>query len=40
MDNIPKVSINVITSTAVEPAAAYIGFIGTGIFRVELEEKP
>jgi photosystem II stability/assembly factor-like uncharacterized protein len=40
MDNIPKVSINVITSTAVEPAAAYIGFIGTGIFRVALEEKP
>jgi photosystem II stability/assembly factor-like uncharacterized protein len=38
--NIPKVSMTVITPTAGEPAAAYIGFIGTGIFRIELGEKP
>jgi hypothetical protein len=37
--DIPKVSMAVITSTAGEPAAAYIGFIGTGIFRVELGEE-
>ena len=38
--NIPKVSMSVITPAAGEPAAAYIGFIGTGIFRIELGEKP
>lgn len=37
---IPKVSMNFITPTAGEPAAAYIGFMGIGIFRVELGEKP
>lgn len=37
--DIPKVGINVITTSAVEPAAAYIGFIGTGVFRVALGEK-
>jgi photosystem II stability/assembly factor-like uncharacterized protein len=37
--DIPKVSMTVITPTAGEPAAAYIGFVGTGIFRVELGEK-
>jgi hypothetical protein len=34
------VSMTVITPTAGEPAAAYIGFIGTGIFRIDLGEKP
>jgi len=38
--DIPRVSINVITPTAGGPAAAYLGFIGTGIFRVALGEKP
>jgi photosystem II stability/assembly factor-like uncharacterized protein len=38
--DIPKVNMTVITSTAGEPAAAYIGFGGTGIFRIELGEKP
>jgi photosystem II stability/assembly factor-like uncharacterized protein len=38
--DIPKVNMNVITFTAEEPAAAYIGFNGTGIFRIELGEKP
>jgi photosystem II stability/assembly factor-like uncharacterized protein len=37
---IPKVNMTVITSTAGERAEAYIGFNGTGIFRVELGEKP
>jgi photosystem II stability/assembly factor-like uncharacterized protein len=38
--DIPMVNMSVITPAAGEPAAAYIGFIGTGIFRVELGEKP
>ncbi len=38
--DIPKVNMTVITSTADAPAAAYIGFNGTGIFRIELGEKP
>lgn len=38
--DIPKVGMNVITAAAEEPAAAYIGFIGTGLFRVALREKP
>jgi hypothetical protein len=38
--DIPKVNMNVITSAAGEPASAYIGFNGTGIFRIELGEKP
>ncbi|KAF0159195.1 MAG: hypothetical protein FD159_665 [Syntrophaceae bacterium] len=38
--DIPKVNMMVITSAAEEPAAAYIGFNGTGIFRIELGEKP
>jgi len=38
--NIPKVNMNVITLTAGEPATGYIGFNGTGIFRIELGEKP
>ena len=38
--DIPKVNMTVITSTADESAAAYIGFNGTGIFRIELGEKP
>ena len=37
--DIPKVNMSVITPTAGEPAAAYIGFTGTGIFRVELGEN-
>lgn len=38
--DIPKVNIHVITFAAGEPAAAYVGFNGTGIFRVDLGEKP
>lgn len=38
--DIPRVSMAVITPAVGERAAAYIGFIGTGIFRVELGEKP
>jgi photosystem II stability/assembly factor-like uncharacterized protein len=38
--DIPRVGMAVITSAAGEPATAYIGFIGTGIFRIELGEKP
>ncbi len=38
--DIPKVNMNVITLTAGGPAAGYIGFNGTGIFRIELGEKP
>jgi photosystem II stability/assembly factor-like uncharacterized protein len=34
--DIPKVSTAVITPKVGEPAAVYIGFIGTGIFRLEL----
>jgi photosystem II stability/assembly factor-like uncharacterized protein len=37
---IPKVGMAVITPAAGEPAAAYIGFIGTGMFRIDLGEKP
>ena len=38
--DLPKVNMHIITFTVGEPAAAYIGFNGTGIFRVELGEKP
>lgn len=38
--DIPRVSMSVITPAAGEPAAAYIGFIGTGIIRIELGAKP
>ncbi len=38
--DIPKVNMNVITLTAGEPTAAYIGFNGTGIFRLEWGGKP
>jgi len=38
--DIPRVNMNVITLTAGEPHAAYIGFNGTGLFRIELGEKP
>jgi photosystem II stability/assembly factor-like uncharacterized protein len=34
--DIPKVGMAVITPATGEPASAYIGFIGTGIFRFEL----
>ena len=37
--DIPKVNMMVITPAAGAPAAAYIGFNGTGIFRIELGEK-
>jgi photosystem II stability/assembly factor-like uncharacterized protein len=37
---IPNVNINTIILTAVQPPAGYIGFNGTGIFRIELEEIP
>ena len=37
--DIPKVNMTVITPLAGEPASAYIGFGGTGIFRIELGEK-
>lgn len=38
--DLPKVNMMVITPTSGEPAAAYIGFNGTGIFRIDLGEKP
>jgi len=38
--DIPKVNITSITFTAAEATSAYIGFMGTGIFRIELGEKP
>jgi hypothetical protein len=38
--DIPKVNMTVITFAAGEPAAAYVGFNGTGIFRINLGEKP
>ena len=38
--DIPKVSMSVITPAPGEPAAAYIGFIGIGTFRLELGDKP
>jgi hypothetical protein len=38
--DIPKVNMTVITSAAGATGLAYIGFNGTGIFRVELGEKP
>lgn len=38
--DIPKVSMSVITPAAGEPDAVYIGFIGTGIFRLVRGEKP
>lgn len=37
--DIPRVNMSVITLTAGEPTTAYIGFTGTGIFRVALGEK-
>jgi photosystem II stability/assembly factor-like uncharacterized protein len=37
---IPRVNINTITLTTGQPPAGYIGFNGTGIFRIELEEEP
>ncbi|MBA4368247.1 MAG: hypothetical protein C0403_11505 [Desulfobacterium sp.] len=37
--DIPSVNMNVITMMAGEPAAGYIGFNGTGIFRIDLGEK-
>jgi photosystem II stability/assembly factor-like uncharacterized protein len=36
--DIPKVNMNVITLATGEPAAGYIGFNGTGIFRIVLGE--
>jgi photosystem II stability/assembly factor-like uncharacterized protein len=38
--DIPKVNINVITLTEQEPTAGYVGFNGTGVFRVELGDNP
>jgi photosystem II stability/assembly factor-like uncharacterized protein len=38
--DIPKVNMTVITFAAGEPAAGYVGFNGTGIFRINLGEKP
>jgi photosystem II stability/assembly factor-like uncharacterized protein len=38
--DIPQVNIHVITLTEREPAAGYVGFNGTGVFRVELGENP
>jgi len=38
--DIPKLNINFITLTAGHPTVGYIGFSGTGIFRIELGEKP
>lgn len=35
--DIPKVSITAITSSAEKPDAGYVGFNGTGIFRIKLE---
>jgi photosystem II stability/assembly factor-like uncharacterized protein len=37
---IPKVNINTIILTSGQPPTGYIGFNGTGIFRIELKEKP
>jgi len=36
---IPKVSVSVMTPAVGESASVYVGFIGTGIFRLELGEK-
>ena len=38
--DVPKVNINTITLSAGQSVAGYIGFNGTGIFRIELGEKP
>lgn len=38
--DLPRVNINVITPEADDPSAGYIGFNGTGLFRVHLGEKP
>jgi hypothetical protein len=38
--DVPKVNINTITLTAGQSVEGYIGFNGTGIFRIELGEKP
>jgi photosystem II stability/assembly factor-like uncharacterized protein len=37
---IPRVNINTITLTAGQTAVGYIGFNGTGVFRIEVGEKP
>ncbi|MBI5591922.1 MAG: hypothetical protein HY881_15735 [Deltaproteobacteria bacterium] len=37
---IPKVNINIIALMAGWPASGYIGFNGTGIFRIELGDNP
>jgi photosystem II stability/assembly factor-like uncharacterized protein len=38
--DIPRLNISVITTTAERPAAAYVGFEGTGIFRLDLGDRP
>ncbi|MCG6533149.1 MAG: YCF48-related protein [Syntrophales bacterium LBB04] len=38
--DLPKININAITMTAGQPVAAYVGFMGSGIFRVDLGETP
>ena len=40
LDNLPKININCLTFTTEKPISAYVGFMGTGIFRLELGEKP
>ena len=37
--NLPKVNINSITLSEEHPAVGYVGFSGTGLFRVEIGEK-
>jgi len=37
--DVPAVNMSVITPAAGEPATAYVGFVGTGIFRVAWGEK-
>ena len=38
--DVPKININTINLTTGQSVAGYIGFNGTGIFRIELGEKP
>ncbi len=38
--DIPKVNIFTITLTGGQPTTGYIGFCGTGLYRIELGEKP
>ncbi len=38
--DIPKININTIVIATGQPLSGYVGFNGTGIFRIELDEKP